>query len=81
MQKPNYRNLEEENTVEMNNYPAPIPVGQPVSPYIPQHQQDYQHAHHPPPHQMQHPHPPPPHHMHQPPPPVIIQAPPPPMAR
>ena len=77
MQKPNYRNLEEENTVEMNTYNEPIPVGQPVSPYIPQHPQQQHYYPHPPP-PMAH-HMPPPY--QAPPPPVIIQAPPAPMAR
>ena len=80
MQNPNYRNLEEENTVEMQATTQPIPVGQPVSPYIPQHPQHQY------PQQPQYPHPqhPHPHHMppaHHAPPPVIIQAPPAPMTR
>ena len=67
MQKPTYQNLQEEQALEMQNYPQNIPVGQPVNSF---HQPYYHNAPMPP-----HPYPVQPQNFMNvvpPPPPVII---------
>ena len=47
MQKRNYQNLQEEQTVEMQNYPQDIPVGQPVNTFNQPYLQNAPMPHHP----------------------------------